>query len=146
MQVKVFSIRMDSVHLEQDQQKLNNFLNTVTFKKSSAHFVEEETPHWSVLVQYDVLESENPVQNANKTLYEDLSSNDKQVYGYLNEWRTEKSEALKFKKYMICHNSHLIDLALYKPSNLDELQQIKGFGKQRAEKYGADILAILNAV
>ena len=145
MQVKVFSIRIDSVYLEQDQQKLNNFLNTVTFKKSSSQFVENDAPHWSVLVHFEEFESQNPIQVIQNT-YEDLSSKDKQVYGYLNQWRTDKSEELKFKKYMICHNSHLIDLALYKPSNLDELQQIKGFGKQRAEKYGADILAILNAV
>lgn len=145
MQVKVFSIRIDSVYLEQDQQELNNFLTTVTFKKSSSQFVENDAPHWSVLVHFEEFESQNPIQVVQNT-YEDLSSKDKQVYGYLNQWRTDKSEELKFKKYMICHNSHLIDLALYKPSNLDELQQIKGFGKQRAEKYGADILAILNAV
>ena len=145
MQVKVFSIRIDSVYLEQDQQELNNFLTTVTFKKSSSQFVENDAPHWSVLVHFEEFESQNPIQVIQNT-YEDLSSKDKQVYGYLNQWRTDKSEELKFKKYMICHNSHLIDLALYKPSNLDELQQIKGFGKQRAEKYGADILAILNAV
>jgi ribonuclease D len=47
---------------------------------------------------------------------------------------------------MICHNSELIDLAMYKPSNLDESQQIKGFGKQKSERFGDDILAILNAV
>lgn len=145
MQVKVFSIRIDSVYLEQDQQELNNFLTTVTFKKSSSQFVENDAPHWSVLVHFEEFESQNPIQVIQNT-YEDLSSKDKQVYCYLNQWRTDKSEELKFKKFIICHNSHLIDLALYKPSNLDELQQIKGFGKQRAEKYGADILAILNAV
>jgi superfamily II DNA helicase RecQ len=145
MQVKVFSIRIDSVYLEQDQQMLNEFLATVTFKKSSSQFVETDEPHWSVLLHYEVLETENLMQIAQNS-YEDLTSKDKQVYGYLNQWRTDKSEELKFKKFIICHNSHLIDLALYKPSNLDELQQIKGFGKQRAEKYGEDILAILNAV
>ena len=145
MQVKVFSIRIDSVYLEQDQQELNNFLTTVTFKKSSSQFVENDAPHWSVLVHFEEFESQNPIQVIQNT-YEDLSSKGKQVYGYLNQWRTDKSEELKFKKFIICHNSQLIDLALYKPSNLDELQQIKGFGKQRAEKYGADILAILNAV
>lgn len=45
MQVKVFSIRIDSVYLEQDQQKLNEFLTTVTFKKSSSQFVENDEPH-----------------------------------------------------------------------------------------------------
>ena len=50
MQVRVFSIRLDNAFLEYDQQQLNAFLNTVTFKKSSSQFVESEEAHWSVIV------------------------------------------------------------------------------------------------
>lgn len=145
MQVSVFSIRLDAAFLEYDQQQLNAFLNSVTFKKSSTQFVEGEEAHWSVIVHYETLEQQKPERLERKS-YEDLNSRDKQVYEFLNQWRTEKSEVLKLKKYMICHNSELIDLAMYKPSDLDELQQIKGFGKQKADRFGEDILAILNAV
>jgi superfamily II DNA helicase RecQ len=145
MQVRVFSIRLDVAFLEYDQQQLNAFLNSVMFKKSSTQFVDGEEAHWSVIVHYETLEQQKPERLERKS-YEDLNSKDKQVYGFLNQWRTEKADALKLKKFMICHNSELIDLAMYKPSNLDELQQIKGFGKQKAEKFGEDILAILNAV
>ena len=145
MQVSVFSIRIDPAFLELDQQKLNAFLETVTFKKSSTQFLESESAFWSVIVHYETEEQKKPERLERKS-YEDLLPKDKQVYGYLNQWRTEKSEKLNQKKFMICHNSELIDLALYKPSNLDELQQIKGFGKQKADKFGEDILAILNAV
>ena len=130
MQVRVFSIRLDNAFLEYDQQQLNAFLSSVTFKKSSTQFVESEEAHWSVIVYYESEEQEKPERLERKS-YEDLNPKDKKVYGYLNQWRNEKSEALKLKKYMICLNSELIDLALYKPSNLDELQQIKGFGKQK---------------
>jgi len=145
MQVKVFSIRLEAAFLEQDQQKLNEFLATITFKKSSVQFVENDESYWSVLVHYDVLENEIAMKQERKS-YEDLAPKDKQLYSYLNQWRNEKSEQLKQKKFMICHNSELIDLAMYKPSNFDELQQIKGFGKQKTEKFGEDILSILNAV
>ena len=145
MQVSVFSIRIDPAFLELDQQKLNAFLETVTFKKSSTQFLENEPAHWSVIVHYETEEQKNPIRLERKS-YEDLLPKDTQVYEYLNKWRTEISEQLNQKKFMICHNSQLIDLALYKPSNLDELQQIKGFGKQKAAKFGEDILAILNAV
>jgi superfamily II DNA helicase RecQ len=145
MQVSVFSIRIDPAFLEQDQQTLNTFLETVTFKKSSTQFLESESAHWSVIVHYETEKLKKPIRLKRKS-YEDLLPMDKQVYGYLNQWRTEKSEQLNQKKFMICHNSELIDLALYKPSNLDELQQIKGFGKQKADKFGEDILAILNAI
>lgn len=145
MQVSVFSIRIDPAFLELDQQKLNAFLETVKFKKSSTHFLESESAHWSVIIHYEKEELKKPERLERKS-YEDLLPQDKQVYGYLNQWRTEKSEQLNQKKFMICHNSELIDLALYKPSNLEELKRIKGFGKQKSDEFGEDILAILNAV
>ena len=145
MQVRAFSIRLDNTFLEYDQQQLNAFLDSVTFKKSSTQFVDGEEARWSVIVHYETLEQQKPERLERKS-YEDLNPKDKQVYGFLNQWRNEKADALKLKKFMICHNSELIDLAIYKPSNLDELQQIKGFGKQKSERFGEDILAILNAV
>lgn len=145
MQVSVFSIRIDPTFLELDQKKLNEFLKTVTFKKSSTQLIESGEFHWSVIIHYEN-EAQNKPEQFERKSYDDLLPKDKQVYGYLNQWRNEKSEQLNQKKFMICHNSELIDLAQYKPSNLDELQQIKGFGKQKADKFGEDILAILNAV
>ncbi|HLO74272.1 MAG TPA: HRDC domain-containing protein [Flavobacterium sp.] len=145
MQVRVFSIRLDNEFLEYDQQQLNAFLSSVTFKKSSTQFVESEEAHWSVIVYYESEEQEKPERLERKS-YEDLNPKDRQVYNYLRQWRIEKAEQLKIKNFMICHNSELIDLAMYKPSNLDELQQIKGFGKQKSERFGEDILSILNAV
>lgn len=144
MKVKVFSIGLEADTLEKDQMVLNEFLTTVTFKKSSTQFVEKGN-YWSLLVHYDDNEITNPV-SLERISYEDLSTKDQQVYLYLKEWRTTKAEKLQQKNYMICHNSELIDLARFKPSNLDELKQIKGFGPQKAEKFGDDILAILNAV
>jgi superfamily II DNA helicase RecQ len=144
MKVKVFSIGLEADVLEKDQNVLNEFLASVTFKKSSTQYVEEEK-FWSVLVHYDENEITKPASLERKS-FEDLSAKDQQVYLYLKDWRTEKAAKLQQKNYMICHNSELIDLAMYKPSNLDELQQIKGFGPQKADKFGDDILAILNAV
>ncbi len=144
MKVRVFSIGLEPDMLGKDQKVLNDFLETVTFKKSSTQYVEKDN-YWSLIVHYDENETTKPVSLERKS-FEDLSAKDQQVYMYLKEWRTEKAEKMKQKNYMICHNSELIDLAMYKPSNFDELQQIKGFGPQKAEKFGDDILAILNAV
>ena len=144
MKVKVFSIGLEAGMLENDQKVLNDFLATVTFKKSSTQYVENEN-YWSLIVHYDDNEIIKPTGLERKS-FEDLNTKDQQVYMYLKQWRTEKAEKLQQKNYMICHNSELIDLAMYKPSNLDELQQIKGFGKQKSERFGEDILAILNAV
>lgn len=143
MKVKVFSIGLEADMLEKDQNVLNEFLATVTFKKSSTQYVEAEN-YWSVIVHYDENETTKPASLERKS-FEDLNVKDQQIYMYLKQWRREKAEKLQQKNFMICHNSELIDLAMYKPSNLDELQQIKGFGQQKAVKFGDDILTILNA-
>ncbi|TAE63474.1 MAG: hypothetical protein EAY77_04960, partial [Flavobacteriia bacterium] len=67
MQVSVFSIRIDPAFLELDQQKLNAFLETVTFKKSSTQFLENEPAHWSVIVHYETEEQKNPIRLERKS-------------------------------------------------------------------------------
>lgn len=47
---------------------------------------------------------------------------------------------------MICRNSELIDLALNRPSTLSELERIKGFGKQKIDRFGEELVTLLNAV
>ena len=42
MKIKVFTIRLSENELEIDQNSLNDFLETVIFKKSSTQFVESE--------------------------------------------------------------------------------------------------------
>lgn len=143
MQVKVFSIGLDANLLEKDQNMLNEFLASVIFKKSSTQFIASEN-YWSVIVHYEENETTKPARLERKS-FENLTTKDQQVYLFLKQWRAEKAEKLHLKNYMICHNSELIDLAMYKPSNRDELEQIKGFGPQKAEKFGDDILNILNA-
>ena len=143
MQVKVFSIKLEAGKLEQDQQLLNKFLASVNFKKSNTQFIETEN-YWSIVVYYEANNTEN-LEVLERKSFEDLNAIDKQVYLHLKQWRTEKADKLNLKNFMICHNSELIDLAMYKPSNLDELQQIKGFGLKKATKFGDDILTVLNS-
>ncbi len=146
MQIQVFKIRVERDLLAQDQQNLNDFLQKITFKKSSTQFVEDdEQKYWSVLIHYEENESDE-LPKLNRKTFDDLEENDKKVYLFLKQWRTEKAEQLNMKNYLICHNSELIDIAQYRPSTMDELQQIKGFGKLKANKFGEDILALLNAV
>ena len=52
---------------------------------------------------------------------------------------------LGWSAFRICHNSHLMAIVDAKPETLEELAKVKGFGEVRTEKYGEDILAILNA-
>lgn len=143
MQVKLFTIRLDANNLEIDQNSLNDFLETVNFKKSDTHFIESENSYWSVLVHYeDQVEAkiETPIQ------LENLSQNEQTIFNHLKKWRSEKAEQSGLKNFMICHNSELINIVIKKPNSISQLKLIKGFGTVKAEKFGDDIISLLNAV
>lgn len=145
MNIQVFTIRIASEYLSSDQKKLNDFLQQVKFVKSTTHFVaSEESQYWSVLLHYETLkempEKKMPVQIA------DLTPGAQYVFECLKQWRTEKAEALSVPKFIVCHNSELINIAFHHPKNVEELKKIKGFGAKKAEKYGEDIITVLNAV
>lgn len=145
MNVQLFTIRIAPEYLPSDQQKLNDFLRQVTFVNLATHFVaSEEGLYWSVLLHYETLkgvsEKKVPVQIA------DLTPADQYVFECLKQWRTEKAEALNVPKFVVCHNSALINIAFHHPKNLDGLKQIKGFGDKKTEKYGEEIISVLNAV
>lgn len=47
---------------------------------------------------------------------------------------------------MISHNSELKNVAFKKPFDKIQLRKIKGFGELKSEKYGHEIIAIVNSV
>lgn len=60
----------------------------------------------------------------------------------LQEWRTARYKADNLPAYTIIHQSTLIEIASIIPKTREELLQIKGFGKAKFAKYGAEILEI----
>ena len=60
----------------------------------------------------------------------------------LQEWRTERYKADNLPAYTIMHHSTLLEIAALAPKTRDELLAIKGFGKSKFDKYGAEILEI----
>ena len=143
MQVKTFTIRLDNTNLEIDQNSLNNFLETVKFKKSETHFIESENSYWSVLVHYEEHIKTKVIETIKA---EDLSLNEQSLFNHLKKWRSEKAEQIGLKNFMICHNSELINCAIKKPNSISELKLIKGFGTAKVEKFGEDIISLLNVV
>ena len=61
----------------------------------------------------------------------------------LKAWRKMKYEELHLPAFMIMHQKVLVQIAEEKPSTKEELMQISGFGKKKWEKYGQEILDII---
>ena len=61
----------------------------------------------------------------------------------LKAWRKMKYEELHLPAFMIMHQKVLVQIAEEKPASREELMQINGFGKKQWEKYGEEILEII---
>lgn len=145
MNIRVFNIRLSKEYCIVDQNRMNEFLDSVEVKLTSTNFVTTGTTDYlSAVVFYDTKKSaEKPKEE--KITFEDLSQHEKEIFSALKQWRNDMATKLGWSAFRVCHNSHLMAIADVKPESLDELSKVKGFGEVRTEKYGEDILAVLNA-
>lgn len=145
MQVRLFIIRVAPSCFMEDQRMLNDFLEQVKFVKSATHFVEStEQQYWSVLLHYE--DKLKPKETPTAVEESDLTPGGLYVLECLKQWRTEKADELNIPKFMICHNSELINIAFHHPKDKEALRSIKGFGEKKIGKYGDDIMRVLNVV
>jgi superfamily II DNA helicase RecQ len=148
MKVKVFQIGLANDNLQSDQEGLNNFLGSVTVKKTATQFINGQSNFWSVLVFYDERKSEKEVIAPDKIMVKDtaeLSDDEKYIFETLKQWRQDKATQSSVPNYMICHNSELMSVAKVKPQTLGDLSKIKGFGEHKISKFGDEILTVLNS-
>jgi len=143
MNVKVFNIRLSKEHCQNDQQKMNDFLDSVEIKLTSTNFVTTRTiDFWSVVVFFEP----KKIISENKFIESDLLPHERKIFKALRHWRNDLAEKLNWSAFRICHNSHLISISKTNPKTIDELEKVPGFGKNRTDKYGEDIIAVLNAI
>jgi DNA helicase-2/ATP-dependent DNA helicase PcrA len=64
----------------------------------------------------------------------------------LRLWRTETARRDKVPPYVVFSDAYLEGIATAFPSSLRELARCKGIGPAKLEKYGDDVLAVLEAV
>lgn len=61
----------------------------------------------------------------------------------LRSYRDREARRLKWKKYMVMQNAILARIAAMRPSSHADLTLVKGLGQAKAEKFGAEILRIV---
>lgn len=142
MNIKVFNIRLDKEHCQEDQNRMNQFLESVEIKLTSTNFVTTSTvDFWSAVVFFE------PKKETKTTMVErELTDDEKKIYAALKKWRSDKAQQLMLPHYMICHNSELASIAVQKPQTLRDFKNVKGFGENKTDNYGDDIIALLNAL
>ena len=69
-----------------------------------------------------------------------------EVRDNLKKFRLDKSKEENIKAYMIFNNETMEEIINLMPKNIDELQNIKGFGPIKIGKYGDDIINIIHKI
>jgi DNA helicase-2/ATP-dependent DNA helicase PcrA len=64
----------------------------------------------------------------------------------LRAWRSETAKRAAVPAYVVLNDSELVGIASHRPATLAELARCKGMGPVRLERWGDELLAILNSV
>jgi len=167
MKVKLFQVRLDEEFINADQLELNIFLESVTVRRSAAELIQSIPKYWSVLLIYsdeteskvgmgklDVrsLISKTPISiskpiNNQELPNSDLSLNSEELVRLesLKQWRNETAGRLNLRGYMVTSNATLVNIAKFNPQTVESLINIKGLGPNKVQRFGNDILTLLNA-
>lgn len=135
--------------MQSDQDTLNNFLDSVTVKKTATKLINGQPNFQSILVFYDEPKTEIQENNSDKisiTGENELINEEKSIFKILKQWLQDKATQLNIPSFMVCHNTELLKISKIKPQTLNELSKIKGFGGQKIAKFGDDILTVLNSI
>ncbi|WP_219640374.1 HRDC domain-containing protein [Cohnella sp. CFH 77786] len=95
-----------------------------------------ETPVWE----------REPSQQLLVQCYAELQQENPELTAALRQWRRARASEEKRSAYLVATNRELHMLAVYVPRTPAELAQIPGFGKLKTERYGSDLIGLLQGV
>jgi hypothetical protein len=90
-----------------------------------------------------VIDSEQRPRKTTSPTYTETDVGHPELFQNLRAWRTEKAEAQNVPAFQILHQKPLVQIAVHLPDSLAELKKIKGIGARLAEKYGAELVAMV---
>lgn len=73
----------------------------------------------------------------------EIAGGDDAVFAALRAWRLDKARELGQPPYVIAHDSTLVAIAQARPASFEALWRVKGIGPAKADRFGAEILAVV---
>jgi DNA helicase-2/ATP-dependent DNA helicase PcrA len=70
---------------------------------------------------------------------------DEALLDALRRWRRERAAADSVPAYVVAHDTTLAEIADVRPRTLPALRRVRGMGPAKLERYGAEILAVIEA-
>jgi ATP-dependent DNA helicase PIF1 len=101
--------------------------------RSASEVLANVTPDYEVRPEEPELAAEIPVPY------------DPELFLRLKQWRANRAREDKVSAFIIAHNTLLEELARRKPQTSQAMLGVKGFGQAKLDKYGAELLEIIQA-
>jgi len=73
-----------------------------------------------------------------------LTPDEANLFNLLRKWRWDKSKEEGYPAYIVAEDYVLKNFIKKQPKTKEELRNVKGFGNKRVDKYGKELLNIMN--
>ena len=138
---KVINLHYDAGTGSFDEEVLNKFaLSHRLISHRSEFFLSEGKPCWTVFLEYDPGLAPGGEASAVR-----LNEPQKVLHERLKIWRKEKAEDSGVPVYIVATNKELLDIVVKAPETMEGLKSVKGYGRKKIEKYGREILGIVDS-
>jgi superfamily II DNA helicase RecQ len=148
MPIRIFTIPFNEGTQTFHDDLVEKFcVNKRIHKIDSQFFSKDGYPFWTVAIHYGVILEEERKQSETKQkdVEYGLDARQKEVFLKLRQWRKTISSDQALPGYIVATNSCFVEMIRQKCNTLESLKLIKGFGESRIEKYGKDIIAIIES-
>lgn len=150
MKIKTFEIRVDPAVRERDERIVNEFLAAVRVSRLHCGCLRGRSSWTVIVIFHDPTDEEIAAAPALVGDFlppaTDLTGQECERYEALCLWRDRRAEAMGRKPFVIASNRDLLNIARNNVATPEDLLEIRGFGHRRAERYGAEIVAVLDSL
>lgn len=150
MRIKTFEIRIDPMTRERDERVVNDFLGAVRVSRLHCGCLRSRGS-WAVMVIYNEQPGDAAALRAVQIGDflpdgEELTPQECERFMALRTWRNDRAAAMGHKPFVIASNRDLLNVARSDVETPDDLLSIAGFGPRKVERYGEEIIAVLDSV
>ncbi|MHA6698037.1 HRDC domain-containing protein [Chryseobacterium sp. A321] len=143
MKLKLFTLRAAEKLLEEDQTLINAFFEEHQVIQIETAYIGVGDTLWSVAVIYEIpFQKKGLKEQATKL----LSEADGVRFEELKKWRTAHARSQNVPPYRVATNRELQAVLIQKPTDLESLRSIPGFGEAKVNSYGEDLLKELKII
>ncbi len=136
MAYKFFVLPFDEAAEQFETDAFEKFTNRIIVKRCEVSFFQHQgRTYWTAFVEFMGAATSKPEHN--------LTEAQLQVYEALRAWRNDLAEQEGLPPYTICKNKVLENIASLEEVNLKSIFEIKGMGGKKGEKYGKQIIQII---